>query len=253
MNRYLKALQGLCWSSIVHGARERSLGELENASCVGAEAIGRILSKQLRSIPVVSLDRIMGKPNDLHLRIGKYEDGMLPVEDLIILIYLLAREQPASVLEIGTYMGHTTRAIAENCTESIVHTLDLPPDFDAKRDPVDIPKDDFHLIEKRKVGREFAGLPCSKRIRQHFGDSATWDFLNADGATFFFIDGAHTYEYIKNDTIKCFELCNERGNFLWHDVDDRHPGVVRFLAELRHSGKDIIRFANSQLAYLKNI
>ena len=250
MNKYQKALRGLCWSSIVHAAREGSLGELEYASVVAGCEIEKIAARQLRSLPAIWPDKIMGKPENVRLQIGKYEDGMLPVEDLVILIYLLAREQPAQVLEIGTYMGHTTRAIAENCPRTLVHTLDLPPAFDAKADIVKLPKDDFHLIEKREVGREFAGLPCAERIRQHFGDSATWDFYNAVGATCFFIDGAHTYEYVKNDTIKCFELCNGLGIFLWHDVDDRHSGVVRYLSELRSSGKAIVRFANSQLAYL---
>ena len=251
VNKYLKALRGLCWSVLTHGLRERSLGELEYAACVADAAVAKIPSTLLRSIPAIWSDRIMGQPENLILRIGKHEDGSLPVEDLVVLVYLLLRERPASVLEIGTYMGHTTRAIAENCPETIVHTLDLPPDFDRQSDTVEIPKDDHHLIERRKVGREFAGKPCGERIRQHFGDSATWDYNQARGATFFFIDGAHTYEYVKNDTEKCFELSGRRGIFLWHDVDDRHPGVVRYLAELRQSGVDVVRFANTQLAYFK--
>ena len=251
MNKYIKALRGLCWSSLTHGFRERSPGELEYASCVADSAVEKIPSTMLRSIPVVWPDRVMGRPENLHLRIGRHEDGSLPVEDMVILVYLLVSARPAAVLEIGTYMGHTTRTIAENCPHAIVHTLDLPQDFDRQSDTVEIPKDDHHLIERRTVGREFAGEPCAARIRQHFGDSATWDFSQARGATFFFIDGAHTYEYVKNDTEKCFELSGRRGSFLWHDVDDRHPGVVRYLAELRGSGLDVVRFANTQLAYFQ--
>ena len=252
MRKYLKALRGLCWSSFDYAIKERSLGELEYAACVADAAVAKIPSKMLRCIPAIWPDRMMGQLEDLHLRVGRYEDGMLPVEDALIVAYLLVREQPEVVLEIGTYMGHTARMMAENCPNAIIHTLDLPPDFDASQDAVEMPKDDHHLIQKRQVGREFAGLPCAQRIRQHFSDSATWDFGQAGGATFFFIDGAHTYEYVKNDTNKCFELSGGRGTFLWHDVDDRHPGVLRYLCELRQSGKDIVRFVNSQLAYYKS-
>jgi len=251
MNKYIRALRGLCWSSLAHAIKERSLSELEYACCIADLAVAKSPSLLLRSIPAVWPDRIMGQPENLLLRVGKHEDGSLPVEDLVVLIYLLVRERPAAVLEIGTYMGHATRAIAENCPEAIVHTLDLPPDFDPESDSVKIPKDDHHLIERRTVGREFAGQPCAERIRQHFGDSATWDYSQARGATFFFIDGAHTYEYVKNDTEKCFELSGLRGTFLWHDVDDRHPGVLRYLSELRQSGVDVVRFANTQLAYFR--
>ena len=247
----MKALKGLCWSAVVHAAKQGNLGELEYAALAADGAVSKIPSRDFRAIPAVWPDSIMGPLEGLHLRIGKYEDGMLPVEDAVILAYLLAREQPTVVLEIGTYMGHTTRMMAENCPNAVIHTLDLPPEFNEGEDAVKMPKDDLHLIRKRQVGREFAGLPCADRIRQHFGDSATWDFARAAGATFFFIDGAHTYDYVKNDTAKCFELSGGRGTFLWHDVDERHPGVVRYLAELVQSGKKVVRFANSQLAYYK--
>jgi hypothetical protein len=86
------------------------------------------------------------------------------------------------------------------------------------------------------VGREYKGRPCASRIKQHFGDTPKWDFREAGNPTFFFIDGAHSYEYCKSDSEKCFELCNGRGVFLWHDVEWAHPGVIRFLTEWRQMG-----------------
>jgi len=251
MNKYYAMLRGICLSALSHSLRSRSLGELEYASLIADQAVAKIPSKDMRSLPVSWIYSILDRKVELRLTLAAHEDGSLPVEDLVILMYLIAREKPESVLEIGTYMGHTTRAIVENSPNTLVHTLDLPPDFSPREDLVAIPKDDFHLIENRDVGREFRGIVGGDRIVQHFGDSATWDFGKASGATFFFIDGAHTYEYVKNDTTKCFEICPNGGTFLWHDVDDRHPGVVRYLAELREEGKDIVRFANSQLAYFK--
>lgn len=242
-------MRGLCWAAVEKAFKTRSLRDLEFACFKVAGAADKIESRELRSIPALWPDQCFGRAELLSLRVGKYEDGMMPPEDLIMLIYFLVRECPSVVLEIGTYMGHTTRAIAENCPEAIVHTLDLPEDFDLNADSAGLTKDDHHLIKQRVVGREFRGRPCAARIRQHFGDSATWDFQQAAGATFFLIDGAHTYDYVKNDTVKCMEIGQRGGFYVWHDVDDRHPEVVTYLAELRNEGRDIKRVVNSQLAF----
>ncbi len=157
------------------------------------------------------------------------------------------------VLEIGTYMGHTTRQMAENLGTAIIHTVDLPQNFSVERDPEqNFPKEDVDLIARRVVGRDFNGHPCASRIKQHFADTARWDFHEAGQPTFFFIDGTHTYEYCKNDSEKCFELCGGRGVFLWHDCNETHPGVVRFISEWRRQGKDIKRIAGTSIAYWKS-
>jgi len=101
------------------------------------------------------------------------------------------------------------------------------------------------------VGREFKGQPCEPRIVQHFADTATWDFKEVSRASAFFIDGSHTYEYVRSDSEKCLALCGGHGAFLWHDCDDMHPGVVRFLAEWRRAGREIVRFPGMSLAYWK--
>ena len=76
-------------------------------------------------------------------------------------------------------------------------------------------------------------------------------FKKSDMSIFFFIDGSHTYEYCKNDSEKCWELCGGRGVFLWHDCDNVHPGVIRLIAEWRHLGRDIRLVNGTALAYLK--
>jgi hypothetical protein len=197
------------------------------------------------------LEDIVGtRKVSIDLGIERYEDGMLQLEDAVALLTILALVQPAVVLEIGTYMGYTSKSIAANLPGVIVHTLDLPLDFKAESDHVvDLSKDDFHLIAKRQPGREFINTVYRDRIHQHFGDSATWDYQQAAGATFFFIDGSHTYDYARVDSEKCFELCEGKGVFLWHDCDDDHPGVVKALAEWRAKGRSICRIANTRLGY----
>lgn len=157
---------------------------------------------------------------------------------------------PKVVLEIGTFKGHTTLLMARNLPDAIIHTIDLPTDFAPKdKDCSSTPKDDFHLIETRQVGRVFQTAAERTRIRQHFADTADWNFQAAAGATFFFIDGSHTYEYCKSDSEKCFNLCRGRGVFVWHDCDDGHPGVVKFITEWRSLGRSIVRVSGTPLAY----
>lgn len=205
-------------------------------------------------IPEMGLGEILDPRKPLiHLSVMRYEDGMLPSNQAMALLSILAAEAPREVLEIGTFMGHTTRQMAENLPMGTIHTVDLPEDFSAEQDSESgIPKDDFHLIARRVVGRDFIGQPCASRIRQHFADTAQWDFREAGRPTFFFIDGSHTYEYCKSDSEKCFEICDGRGVFLWHDCDEFHPGVVRFLSEWRELGRDIRRIAGTSIAYWKS-
>jgi hypothetical protein len=205
-------------------------------------------------LPEIGLDQILGAARvEVKLNVMSYEDGMMPLYDAIPLLSILVMEQPREVLEIGTFMGHTTRAMADNLKEGIIHTADLPEDFStvAGATQEGIPKDDFHLIAKRVVGREFKGSPVANRIVQHFGDTAEVDFREFGSPSFFFIDGSHTYEYCKNDSEKCLAISKPGSTFLWHDCDAGHPGVVRCLSEWRAAGKDVVRIAGSSLGYWK--
>jgi len=259
MKKPLQLLSGLNLASVVRGLRFglRDFAGACRASHAAAhprESRASVkINHSLSLIPSVTLDDLLGKTQCLqHFELAPYEDGRLPVHEALALLALLTAEAPAEALEIGTYMGHTTKAMAQNLPGAIVHTVDLPPDFAEPKDPdPSLPKDDFHLIQRRIVGREFKGQPVENRIRQHFGDTAKINFQEFGKPTFFFIDGSHTYEYCRQDSEKCFALCGGRGVFLWHDCDDGHPGVIRFILEWRAAGRDIRRITGTSLAYWK--
>jgi hypothetical protein len=78
------------------------------------------------------------------------------------------------------------------------------------------------------------------------------DFCQFGRPDFFFIDGAHTYEYCKQDSEKCYQLCNGSGTFLWHDCNKDHPGVLRFIREWRGAGRNISLIEGTALAYWKS-
>jgi hypothetical protein len=223
-------------------------------TCDPLSTVKPAVGKALHAIPEVDLhDLFPDRRGSVGLDLRRYEDGMLPIDHALGLLSLAVLDDPAVVLEIGTFCGHTTKLLAQNLPRAIIHTVDLPPDFQAENDPAGTPpKDDFHLIVSRSVGREYRGQPGAERIVQHFGDTARWDFGLAKGATFFFIDGSHTYEYVKNDSAKCWALCGGSGTFLWHDCGTEHPGVIRLLTEWRRDqAREIVRIRGTTLAYLK--
>jgi hypothetical protein len=257
VNPYLEALQGLNFAALQRGFHEgpRALGRAGRSAYLAARSVPpALLRYQVRQIPVVPLDDLLGdRKCRIKLRVMKYEDGMTPYGDALALLSLLVAEQPSHVLEIGTYMGHTTRAMAENLETATIHTVDLPHDFSADKDAGSFPpKGSFHLIARRIVGREFKGQPFENRIVQHLGDTVVMDFTPIGRPTFFFIDGSHIYEYCKNDSEKCLALCPQGGTFLWHDCSERFPGVVKFILEWRALGRNIVHIEGTSLAYWKS-
>ena len=116
MNKYFEALRGLCVSAIFRGAHSGIRG-IAHASIAASKAARSVTHTSILycSIPVVSIHEIMNtrKP-EVRLTVQEYEDGMLPVEQVLILLSVLVAEKPKTVLEIGTFMGHTTKAMAFN-------------------------------------------------------------------------------------------------------------------------------------------
>jgi hypothetical protein len=208
---------------------------------------------QLNAIKEVDLAELVDSSTTVTLEANvRYENGAMPVDQLVMLMALLRQQRPEIVVEIGTFNGTTAKAMALNLPGATIHTVDLPPDFDPGADPNSIiPKDDFHLIGRRRVGEAFANDPRCVNIVQHFVDSADWDFQAAKGATFCLIDGSHTYEYCKNDTEKVLAIAGPDSLIIWHDCDDHHPGVVAFLHEFQSRGHNVIRLRNTYFALMK--
>ena len=258
MNKFAEAALGISPAAIVRGVRfgpRQALRAARRSFSTAAPFERGAIELGPLGLPEITLDTILGsRKAAIALNVMAYEDGMLPLRDALPLLSIAVAEQPRSIVEIGTYMGHTARALAQNLPDATVHTIDLPPDFSPAQTPdaAAMPKDDFHLIAKRRVGREFLGTKFEQRIVQHFGDTAQMDFAALGPASFFFIDGSHTYEYCRSDTEKCLEIARPGAVFLWHDCDETHVGVVRALKEFRAREHDVAVIAGTALGYWKN-
>jgi predicted O-methyltransferase YrrM len=170
---------------------------------------------------------------------GEEETWLHPIAsyatDLMSLCLLCQLVKPKTVFEIGTLRGYTTLHFALNvATDARVLTLDLPigkPNQPAlKTTAVDTRHIEMHGAVRRYC---FDGSEVASKITCLFGDSATFDYTPYHGAVdLFFIDGAHSYEYVRSDTMRALECCHPGSVIAWHDFGRFGVnGVSRWLRE----------------------
>ncbi|MES2924210.1 MAG: class I SAM-dependent methyltransferase [Verrucomicrobiota bacterium] len=151
------------------------------------------------------------------------------------------------VFEFGTYKGVSTTQLALNVGDGgMVFTLDLPEDHPAYSLPIPKP-------EERAIAAEGGkGI----LIPRDLVDRVT--FLSSDSATFdespyhatidlVFVDGAHSFEYVKSDSEKGWKMLRPGGILAWHDCTPSHADVVRYIKE-SHLGAQ--RVSGTALAFI---
>jgi len=151
-----------------------------------------------------------------------YDWSTTRLVELFVIAELLQAQQPAACFEFGTFHGRTTLNMAANTPEqTVIYTLDLPR---AQMNRTAFKPDPFQrrMADKAMSGTRYRGTGWEHKIQQLYGDSATFDYAPYQGKMdFVFIDGAHTYEYVLNDSRKAIDLLRGgKGIILWHDYAD---------------------------------
>ncbi len=162
---------------------------------------------------------------------------------LAALVHLVKAKR---IFEFGTYKGVSTTQLALNVSQGgMVFTLDLPEDD--PRYSLPIPKDSEREIALEKGKGTLIPTDVLDRITFLRHDSASFD-ENPYLATMdlVFVDGAHSYEYVKNDSEKGWRMLRPGGVIAWHDFAPNHPDVVRFI---RECGWKPLRVTGTALAY----
>lgn len=140
--------------------------------------------------------------------------------DLVSLCMLCRVLRPRTVFEIGTLRGYTALHLALNTPEdAIIHTLDLPPTADVGPRLHTTTMDDAHIRSAaRSTARVYEGTGVAGKIRPLYGDSARFDYGPFHGRVdLFFIDGAHSYDYVASDTRNALLCVRAGGVIAWHD------------------------------------
>jgi len=172
--------------------------------------------------------------------------------DLVSMCMLCQVLKPRVIFEIGTFHGSGALHWAGNAVDAEVYTLDLPESASPSLSVTEV--DRAHIREHAETRQmEFGGRPEARRIHCLYGDSANFDFSPfASRVDLFFIDGAHSYEYVRNDTLRAFSCCKPGSVVAWHDYGRvGFNGVSKWLDELSREGKEIYRIPGGSLAYTK--
>jgi predicted O-methyltransferase YrrM len=145
-------------------------------------------------------------------------DMVVPLAEVLTLAAICRHLRPRRIFEFGTHTGSSTLVMAINVSaDTEIFTLDLEA--------------------SERVGSAYRDTEYSSRIRQLFGDSKTFDYAPYLGKVdFVFIDADHTYDGVKSDTEKAFELLRPGGvivwdDYRWLDVHVECVGVTLFLNE----------------------
>lgn len=181
------------------------------------------------------------RPHQIFAMIGAHErafTGALPrpiggsvtALEACLLVAVLRAVKPVRAFEFGTYLGDTTRLLAENLgkPDGIVYTLDIATtegiEFENEADPV---------LADRSVAadRSFTGLTAE--VTQLLGDSYEFDPSPYEGMVgIVFIDGNHAPKYLEKDTANALRMVAAEGPaaVVWHDYGNPQcPEVAQYL------------------------
>ena len=215
---------------------------------------------QNRGVPERTVWDAIGARRATAIRLADLENESWPaaqpsyLADIVNLCRICAALQPATVFEIGTYRGYSTLHLALNAAaNATVYSLDLPKEGVKSAALRTTIIDDAHIAGATAT-REYAfeGFDEARRIELLFGDSGTFDYTPYHHRIdVFFIDGAHSYEYVKSDTYNALKCTRAGGVIAWHDFGRVGiNGVSRWLLEMRAAGWPVVAAPGGSLAYM---
>lgn len=213
-----------------------------------------------RGIPQRNVFDVLAANNIQDIQLGNLKSGgtwfwalSAYVTDIVSLCLICQIIQPRVIFEIGTLTGYTTLHLALNSPDDAkVYTLDLPMDVKVTPQLKTTMVDDAHInshLGQRRYG--FENTPVADKITCLFGDSATFDFAPFHNRVdFFFIDGAHSYEYVRSDTLNALNCCHPGSVIAWHDFGRVGlNGVSKWILELSRE-REIYSVPGGSLAFM---
>lgn len=211
--------------------------------------------RRFTSLPEISW-RKCTNPGIIRILEAKKQDGNIRRGELGILSQFAKNcESGTAIFEIGTFDGRTTINLALNAPKScVVYTLDLPPN---KATKYSLEPGEQHFVDKPEPALRYKKYQDIypeeiSRIHQLLGDSATFDYSEyQNSCSLVFVDGSHSYEYIKSDSNVAMELAKKGGVIIWHDYGI-WPGVTRALEEINVENQFGLRnISGTSLVYWK--
>jgi predicted O-methyltransferase YrrM len=190
-------------------------------------------SCDLLRLPHVDVNDLLpaaGDPWEIKMAMFPKTHASISLLEFTALILLLKRAGSKRIFEFGTFKGISITQLALNLpSDSEIYTLDLPDEQLNTKFSTD-PEDAAIAVEKGKGSL----VPSELRPRIQFlkSDSAKFDETPFIGKMdFVFVDGAHNFDYVQNDSEKGWRMLRPGGIIAWHDCCNHDPGVVRYLLQ----------------------
>ncbi|HLZ24491.1 MAG TPA: class I SAM-dependent methyltransferase [Ktedonobacterales bacterium] len=103
------------------------------------------------------------------------------------------------------------------------------------------------------IGHEFRDTPEARFITQLSSNTETFDFRPYQGCMdLAFVDAAHDYPHVRQDSRNALKLVKPGGWVVWHDVSVQWHGVVRAVSETcAAAGLQPIRIFQTTLAVVQ--
>jgi len=168
-------------------------------------------------------------------------------KDMISLALACQLTRPTVIFEIGTFDGYTAGLFALNSSDGAkIYTLDLPKGQIPTLAVTDM--DSTHIDLRNRMLD--SGKGEEDKVIRLLGDSHCFDFSPYyRRVELFFVDGAHSYQYVKSDTENALKCMKKGGLLIWHDYGrEGVNGVTRYLHEIAHK-LDIYSVPGSSLAF----
>jgi hypothetical protein len=183
-----------------------------------------------RCYPVMDWQEIFLEPFSLRFHSLPGVGASIPRSEGAALVALMKSVQAKRVFEFGTYKGVSTTQMAMNLpSDGLIYTLDLP-EKNGVNFALQIPKQSERAI----AGETGKGSLIPKEFLHQIV------FLKEDSARLnpgpfdetmdlVFVDGAHSSDYVRNDTEKGWRMLRNGGVIVWHDCTPSHRDVVYYL------------------------
>jgi predicted O-methyltransferase YrrM len=189
--------------------------------------------KRRGRVPVVPLREVAPLERPVLFQPFEPRYGNMGSGEVLAVAALCASRRPLRVLEIGTFWGVTTLHLALNAPEdAVVYTLDLPPSTVQTALTAESWERAYIEDGTRHASRAYATSGVAHKITELTGDSAHFPLHEHGPFDFVFVDGSHSYDYVRNDTEKIMPLLSPRAIVVWHDFSPTWPGVWRYLNDM---------------------
>lgn len=213
-----------------------------------------------RGVPQRNVYEVLPASNIETIRFGNLKGGAWfgvsssYATDIANLCLICQIIKPKIVFEIGTMRGYTAFHFALNTPDDArIYTLDLSKSENINPALKTTVMDDAHIKSYVKSEQYcFGNSDVASKITCLFGDSAAFDFSPYyERVDFFFIDGAHSYQYVRSDTLNALKCCHPGSVIAWHDFGRMGVnGVSKWLLELSKEGHDVYAIPGGSLAFM---